>query len=614
MRSIRLAALIGVFCILGMGSVAGAALITGAVTGPGLVVQDYSGSSYQGSGTDMRMAYKTFDGVYNSTNMNDMWLTNRVPSVASPVSIDYNFNARWNLSSLDIWNYNEIGVASRGFKDVSISVSNDWGRTWSQVAASTLTQAPGSTSYGTPDAISLAGVQATNLRITATSKFGSASDAYSGLSEVQIFGNKISGATKISPANVTPSSAWGARTANKTYDGYRYDNQPDAHMWLSNGEPSPTIQWDLGSVRPLHHLNVFNYNESGGSPLFVQRGIQSTKLEYSADGSTWQQVGSGNLTLPQAKGTNDTPGYEIVLGGEAGVPARYVRMTNVSNFGGHTYTGLQEVEFYATAPANLIDLHANHAAKPASRYIHAVNGSQFGANAPGTYDGIPFGEERSAAWLLTGEEGPVTLLADAAGKLYQTQSAATPSYFNFNGDVGSSGGLLVDLGQTYFLDAIQMYGYNIADGGTYWFPRSLKDFTIWTADDPAAVQITGDKLFVADLSKFTQQGGTQTLGSLAGLAAPYATYGDTFLFGGATQPWDVGGAAHAVTAENIAARYLFFRDMSAWYGGTGALAQVGLGEVRFYGTPLPEPSSLALAAVAALGLVGLARRRRRETV
>ncbi len=599
MRCLCLAAVVGT-CLAALAVPAQGALIQGGVTGPGMVVQDYTGTSYQPDG---RQAYKSFDSNLNSTSPPTMWLTQQVPTLAVPVSITYNFNTLWQLGSMNVWNYNETSFTGRGFKDVTIWLSGDYGQTWTQMAATTLNQAPGSTSYNTPDTISFGGSYATNLRITATSNYGAS--GYSGLNDVQITGTRQQSLALLGAASVTTSSFYPGRSGMNTVDGFRYDNDYN-HMWLSNLETSPTIQWDLGSVRQLHHMNIFNYNEPG----VTDRGLQSAKLEYSTDGVTWTQVGSTNITIPRAKGTNDSPGATFLLGGGAAVPARYVRMTNVTNYG-NAYAGLQEVEFYATAPSNWIDIRTNHPNEAATRYIHAVNGSQYLTNAPGTYDGTIFIEQRPASSLLTGEgPAPITLLADGSGKLYQRHSSATPGYFNFNGNVSGMGGLLVDLGDVYILDALQLYGYNISDSGTVWFNRSLKDFTLWTATDPSAVQITGDKLFVSDLSKFTQQGGLQTLGAL-NPASP-DTYGETFLFGGAAQPADVAGPTHLVTPGQFAARYLFFRDMTAQVvgAGTGNDGEIGLGEIRFYGVAVPEPSSLTILLLGLCTVAPLAWRRR----
>jgi hypothetical protein len=187
--------------------------------------------------------------------------------------------------------------------------------------------------------------------------------------------------------------------------------------------------------------------------------------------------------------------------------------------------------------------------------------------------------------------------ADGSQAYWNSQQPTT------RGDVG----ILLDLGAVYALDALQLFGYNITDG----FPtgmfadRTPGSFTIWTATDNSAVTTAGGNLLVSDISKFGQQGASQ------GMSDPGAspTLGETFLFGGASQPPEVGGASHAVTGASVEARYVFLRDLTPIETNPGDGHIVGLGEIQAYGTALPEPSTLVLAGLTALSLVRLRRRR-----
>jgi len=124
-------------------------------------------------------------------------------------------------------------------------------------------------------------------------------------------------------------------------------------------------------------------------------------------------------------------------------------------------------------------------------------------------------------------------------------------------------------------------------------PRSLASFTVWTATDPAAVTTAGGSLIVSDISRFTQRGSTQPMGTVTFGAS---TSGDTYLFGSASQPPDVSGTPHAVTSAPVNARYLFLRNMTAGAGTDNGVA--GLGEIRVYGDAVSGTvSRLSLADI-----------------
>lgn len=340
-----------------------ATIITGGVTGTGMTVQDYTATSFKSTTNpaEFRADYKSFDGQYDTTTTAYMWLTNQPPTVANPVSIVYNFNARWSLNSVSIWNYNEPGTQSsgmpysdRGLKDVVIGVSDDWGQTWTDLVTTTLTPAPGATPYTTPDVFSIPYTEATSLRITATSRFANnPADNYSGLTEVQIDGTKLADATRLPISSATASTSWGPRTPDKTFDSYRYDNDTN-HMWLSDGQTTPTITWDLGSAQTFNCMELYNYNEGGVGSAYLNRGVRNFLLQFSMDNAIWGAA-LGPYTLPKGKGT-DNIGYLLLLGEETGITARYTRLLVQSNYGDSLYAGLEEVEFWSLPTSALLPI------------------------------------------------------------------------------------------------------------------------------------------------------------------------------------------------------------------------------------------------------------------
>jgi hypothetical protein len=195
-----------------------------------------------------------------------------------------------------------------------------------------------------------------------------------------------------------------------------------------------------------------------------------------------------------------------------------------------------------------------------------------------------------------------------AGSPFVQSSIGTPTaaYFNSNAiDTRGDLGLLVDLGAVHSLDAIQLYGYNISDGFGVYGDRTPGSFTIWTATDTNAVSTASGALLMNDLSLFSQQGGT------VGMLNPSnaATFGETFLFGGASQPDEVAGRITTVTGDTVFARYVFLRDLTPIETSAADANIVGLAEVQFFGA-IPEPGSFGVCCL--FGLIALGRRRRRS--
>ena len=251
----------------------------------------------------------------------------------------------------------------------------------------------------------------------------------------------------------------------------------------------------------------------------------------------------------------------------------------------------------SVAEATMVDILANHGASdPASGTI--INST----NAAGTADTFD-NTYREAHNLLDGNGlsgtpfSQASQWADASAAYWNSQAPST------RGDLG----LLIDLGGLYEIDAIQLFGYNIIDGGGIYGDRTPGSFSIWTATNVAAATTASGVLLVNDIGMFAQQGATQ------GMSDPGAasTFGETFLFGDATQPTGVSGTSHVVTASTVMARYLFLRDLTPIETSATDLNIVGLGEVQVYGTVVPEPGTAFLLGAGLIGLAMNGRRRRR---
>ena len=116
------------------------------------------------------------------------------------------------------------------------------------------------------------------------------------------------------------------------------------HMWLSDtGEPgSAWIQYEFDKTYNLYQMQVWNYN---GSTILINYGLKEVTIEYSTDAANWTQLG-GITEFAQAGGAGDYANNTTV--DFDGVPAKYVRITANSNWGGggiFDRYGLSEVRF-----------------------------------------------------------------------------------------------------------------------------------------------------------------------------------------------------------------------------------------------------------------------------
>ncbi|MCF7975243.1 MAG: discoidin domain-containing protein [Phycisphaerae bacterium] len=146
---------------------------------------------------------------------------------------------------------------------------------------------------------------------------------------------------------VTASSFSGKNTPAMTVNGSGLTGSTHStnseHMWLSTpGDMSPWLMYELDKTQKLDKMLIWNSNSS--SEGFIGWGLKDVIIETSVDGAEW-------TAIAEATQVNRAPGlptYDEPQAIDLGlVPARYVRLTILSNWGGLLKQyGVSEVQFY----------------------------------------------------------------------------------------------------------------------------------------------------------------------------------------------------------------------------------------------------------------------------
>ncbi|MGI8967266.1 MAG: DUF4457 domain-containing protein, partial [Limisphaerales bacterium] len=120
---------------------------------------------------------------------------------------------------------------------------------------------------------------------------------------------------------------------------------PQGAMWLTspatnNAFTNAFVTFDLGNVRTLSKMKVWNYNEAGA---LTRRGIQTANISVAGEDLVFT-TNLVNQTFLRAPGLLTNFAQLIEMGG---VQGRYVRINVVSNYleAGDTRVGLSEVRF-----------------------------------------------------------------------------------------------------------------------------------------------------------------------------------------------------------------------------------------------------------------------------
>jgi len=123
-----------------------------------------------------------------------------------------------------------------------------------------------------------------------------------------------------------------------------HGNIGESSMWLSDiAGPQPAwIQFEFDTVHKLDEMLVWNSNES--LEAVVGLGFKDVTIEYSTDGIDFMTLGTTH-EFAQAPGSAGYASNTTI--DMAGVPAKYVKLTANSNWGGLlAQFGLSEVRFF----------------------------------------------------------------------------------------------------------------------------------------------------------------------------------------------------------------------------------------------------------------------------
>jgi hypothetical protein len=307
-----------------------------------------------------------------------MWLTDGVDT-APEFNID--LGAVHTVDQLRVWNYNENANATccldRGVQTADIYVAGADGVFGATpiISGQSFTRAPGVVEDFS-QVISLGGVQARYIKIDITANHGDPS--FTGLSELKVTGSVVAAVAPI-PATVSHvSSQIGAtfdRGAAHVVDGSgllyadAHSVVPDGTMWLSGGtfnaeiDVEPEITFDLGSVKDIDRMKIWNYNEYRPDlpdrlAELLGRGVKDMDILIAGEDGVFTTLLSG-YELERAPEAGDTMDFSDTIDFN-GVSARYVKLDILSNHNGRDFTdpfgddglqnfaGLSEVQFFAT--------------------------------------------------------------------------------------------------------------------------------------------------------------------------------------------------------------------------------------------------------------------------
>jgi len=382
----------------------------------------------------------------------------------------------------------------------------------------------------------------------------------------------------VDPARVTASSEIPGFDRGDDYmvdrsglNGVQHNTTPDGYMWLSSSpaygglDPDPSVVFDFGMPVTVDSMRVWNYNESGGSPPFITRGVQDVNITYGLASPT--ETALPGITSFQSANASSTYTGELF---DSFTPfaARFVKFDIDSNWGSpETFYGLSEVQFEGAsnliAGVTIEDVSSELTTNFDRAAAYTADGSGLGINGPGTHSNVPDGP----MWLSAGN--------GCCGDPADPHVAA--------GD-GLLAHITFDLGSAHDLDALQVWNYNESSGNPGLFTKrgaNLVEILVSPTEN------VGDLVSLGDFS-FRQAAGVDNLNFV--------------------QTIDLTGFSQAGFARLIGF------NMKSSHGSDNQF--VGLSEVQFFGTlaaqVIPEPSTLLIwSLLVGLGIGAGWRRKRR---
>jgi len=324
------------------------------------------------------------------TVIDDVWVIIDLGSVCELNALSiFNFNPLTDLNinrcvkDLDVWVRDDMDLNNSQTNGVAFNTNG-----WTLVTVDsdmTLDQNPGGTTQKVSNVISLNGITGRMIALDISSNYGSST--YCGLGEVQIFGKMtITNTVRVVPVDAIAYSELvfndlSVRAATNTINGsgldfigesghegdfskYQYLPGPSAHGeyhdWVAQAESGDSIDdmwliYDLGSIRDIRALSIFNFNPSVGD--VISRAVKSVDVwvrsdagysnshfdETTFDKTGWTLLASGMQLIQNPGGTIQT--VHNVLG-FTDISGRYVALEIKENYGYQGIAALGEVQFF----------------------------------------------------------------------------------------------------------------------------------------------------------------------------------------------------------------------------------------------------------------------------
>jgi hypothetical protein len=294
-------------------------------------------------------------------NVQNHWRAKAGPD--GSLSLTFDLGARFDLSKVRIWNYNEAGGTDRGVKDIVVSFSND-NVNFTDSQPLTVGEAPGRSDYEGEDHELDPGAGCRYVKFDIASSHGS-SGGYTGLSEVRFFtttdrytpisasANQLDGGRQWVPENLINESGMTGFN-NEQSEAFVYMGPASAwrqRIESGNLADQSILTFDLGAVEKIGAIKIWNYHEQdavrGG---LNQRGVQEFSIYSSDDDVNYTEVGTFTLKEQLPRPLSVQHGV-IDLNGQD-VEAQYIQFRIKTNFEGNaegSFYGLSEVRFYGPA-------------------------------------------------------------------------------------------------------------------------------------------------------------------------------------------------------------------------------------------------------------------------